>query len=162
MKAMQSRHRQPFQAFRSLAGLLMVTALCATHSAWSQQPHIAVTQNAPSANTPRSSAQIRSDIRNGSAASNLAKNPIGNMRTPMEVTDGVATMIGHYPESSKVRIVIGLTPPKMAEEEAFLKELQAPSLRTSTSGLLPSNGTSVSRLRRKMSRRWSTGQRARA
>ncbi len=44
----------------------------------------------------------------------------------MEVSNGVATMIGHYPESSKLRVVIGLTPPKMAEEEQFLKELQDP------------------------------------
>ena len=35
-------------------------------------------------------------------------------------------MIGHYPESSKLRVVIGLTPPKMAEEEQFLKALQDP------------------------------------
>ena len=44
----------------------------------------------------------------------------------MEVTNGVARMIEHYPESSKLRVVIGLTPPKMAEEEQFLKELQDP------------------------------------
>ena len=86
------------------------SSLCAgTHSALSQQS--------------KASLPIGRDLRNG-AGSNLAKAPVNNSRTPMEVTNGVATVIGHYPESSKLRIVIGLTPPKMAEEEEFLKELQ--------------------------------------
>ncbi len=86
---------QPFKALRSLAGLLAIIALCATHSAWSQQPHISAALPTPRA-----------------------------VNTPMQVMSGTVKLVEPYDPASKLRLAINITPPKMAEEEAILKELQ--------------------------------------
>ncbi|HKF46366.1 MAG TPA: protease pro-enzyme activation domain-containing protein [Terracidiphilus sp.] len=44
--------------------------------------------------------------------------------TPLEVMNGQATLAGHLPAAQKLRLVLGLQPPHMAEEEAFLVDLQ--------------------------------------
>jgi Pro-kumamolisin, activation domain/Bacterial Ig-like domain (group 3) len=44
--------------------------------------------------------------------------------TPNVVIDGTAKFVGHYNPNQMVRLVIGLQPPHMAEEEQFLEELQ--------------------------------------
>ncbi|MGB8260277.1 MAG: protease pro-enzyme activation domain-containing protein [Terracidiphilus sp.] len=44
--------------------------------------------------------------------------------TPLAVTSGEAKLVGRYPATARLRVVLGLTPPKMAEEEAFLQRLQ--------------------------------------
>jgi subtilase family serine protease len=43
--------------------------------------------------------------------------------TPSEVLNGVATRVGHYNPDQKLRLVLALRPPHMAEEEQFLAEL---------------------------------------
>jgi hypothetical protein len=44
--------------------------------------------------------------------------------TPQQVSDGTARLVGHYNPSQMLRLVFGLQPPRMAEEEQFLEELQ--------------------------------------
>jgi hypothetical protein len=44
--------------------------------------------------------------------------------TPLQVLNGVATRIGTYEQTKKLRLVIGLQHPNLAGEEAFLQELQ--------------------------------------
>ena len=44
--------------------------------------------------------------------------------TPNVVMDGTAKLVGHYNPNQMLRLVIGLQPPHMAEEEQFLEELQ--------------------------------------
>ena len=43
--------------------------------------------------------------------------------TPQPVLGGNAKLIGHYDANQKLRLVFGLQPPKMAEEEQFLQQL---------------------------------------
>jgi hypothetical protein len=47
--------------------------------------------------------------------------------TPQQLHDGTATFMGHYNSNQKLRLVIGLQHPHMAEEEQFLKELHTKS-----------------------------------
>src|SRR5271170_6950776 len=95
MQTTPFRYRQSLKALRSFAGLLAITALCATYSAWSQQPHNSATQNLPYA-----------------------------VNTPKQVMTGTATFVQPYDPASKLRLAISITAPKMAEEETLLKELQ--------------------------------------
>ena len=95
MQTIPFRYHQPFKAFRSLAGLLAIIALCATHSAWSQQPPYFDSPTHP----PRRQHAV-------------------------QVMSGTAKLVEPYDPASKLRLAINITPPKMAEEEAFLKELQ--------------------------------------
>jgi len=46
------------------------------------------------------------------------------LQTPRAVAEGTAKLAGHYNSTQKMRLVIGLKPPHMEEEEQFLKELQ--------------------------------------
>src|SRR5579863_3699905 len=43
--------------------------------------------------------------------------------TPSEVLNGTATRVGHYNPDQKLRLVLAIRPPHMAEEEQFLAEL---------------------------------------
>jgi subtilase family serine protease len=83
--------------------LLLVCVLTST-SAWAQI-HTAATDHAP-------------------AAVSLRDTPMARSRTPMEVVSGTAQLIGRYNPQSKLRLTFGLNPPKLAEEEKFLAELQ--------------------------------------
>lgn len=49
---------------------------------------------------------------------------VPSVRTPLEVVNGTATFVAHYESESKLRLTIGLSVPKAAEEEAFLRQLQ--------------------------------------
>jgi len=73
-----------------------------------------------------SAAQTPSDAINEQPPASLINMPSGQSRTPHEVLDGIAKVVGRYAPSAKLRVVLGLNPPKMAEEEKFLKELQDP------------------------------------
>jgi subtilase family serine protease len=95
MQTQPYRYRQLFKALHSMAGLLTIIALCTTHSAWSQQPHI-------------STALIQYHAVN----------------TPSQVMSGTAKLVQPYDPTSKLRLAINITPPKMAEEEELLKDLQ--------------------------------------
>ena len=44
--------------------------------------------------------------------------------TPRQVLDGSAKLVGPADAAQMLRLVIGLQPPNMAEEEQFLKDLQ--------------------------------------
>jgi len=46
---------------------------------------------------------------------------------PQAVLDGTAKPVGHLAPIQMLRVVVGLQPPHLAEEEAFLKELQTKS-----------------------------------
>jgi hypothetical protein len=95
MQTTSFRYRRSLKAFRSLAGLIAIISLCATHSAWSQQPHVSTALPAPRA-----------------------------ANTPMQVMSGTAKLVEPYDSASKLRLAINITPPKMEEEEELLKELQ--------------------------------------
>ena len=43
--------------------------------------------------------------------------------TPSKVLDGTALRVGHYNPEQKLRLVLTIQPPHMAEEEQFIKEL---------------------------------------
>lgn len=98
------RPPRPAACAWTLPGLLLVTlsmfaskpALTQTHSA---------TDNAP---------QVQ----------NLSNTAIGRSMTPKEVREGTAKLVSRYDPQNKLRLVLGLTPPKLAEEEKFLRELQ--------------------------------------
>ncbi len=45
-------------------------------------------------------------------------------QTPPAVLNGSATLVGHYNPGQVLRLVLGLQPPHMAQEEQFLQELQ--------------------------------------
>jgi hypothetical protein len=55
---------------------------------------------------------------------NLRDSPLSRSRTPQEVLNGTAKLVGHYEPGNKLRLVLGIAPPKLAEEEKFLRELQ--------------------------------------
>ena len=95
MQTTSFRYRQLLKAIRSLVGLIAIIALYATHFAWSQQPHISTALPTPRA-----------------------------VNTPMQVMSGTVKLVEPYDPASKLRLAINITPPKMAEEEEFLKELQ--------------------------------------
>jgi hypothetical protein len=44
--------------------------------------------------------------------------------TPKAVMDGTAKPVGHYNPNQMLRLVVGLQPPHMAEEEQFLRDVQ--------------------------------------
>lgn len=88
-----------------LSGVLLLLACALTSmSAWAQI-HTAASDQAP-------------------AAVNLRDTPLGRSRTPMEVANGTAKLVGRFDAQSKLRLTLGLNPPKLAEEEKFLAELQ--------------------------------------
>ena len=43
--------------------------------------------------------------------------------TPPQVLEGTAKLLGHYDPAKVLRVVFALQPPRMAEEEEFLREL---------------------------------------
>ena len=45
-------------------------------------------------------------------------------RTPQEVVNGTANLLGRHDPNAKLRLVMGLNPPKLAQEEKFLQQLQ--------------------------------------
>lgn len=57
---------------------------------------------------------------------NLENTPLGRSHTPQQVQNGAATPLGPLAPFTTLHLVFGLTPPKLAEEEQFLKELQDP------------------------------------
>jgi subtilase family serine protease len=88
-----------------LSGVLLFLACALTSvSAWAQI-HTAATDQAP-------------------AAVNLRDTPMAHSRTPLEVVSGTAKLVGRFDAQSKLRLTLGLNPPKLAEEEKFLAELQ--------------------------------------
>ena len=88
-----------------LSGVLLLLACALTSmSAWAQI-HTAATDQAPT-------------------AVNLRDTPLGHSRTPMEVVNGTAQLVSRFAAQSKIRLTLGLNPPKLAEEEKFLAGLQ--------------------------------------
>ena len=69
-------------------------------------------------------AQAHSATDHAPAPVNLKDSPLANSRTPQEVVSGTAQLLGPYAPSAKLRLVLGLNPPNMAQEEQFLRELQ--------------------------------------
>jgi len=45
-------------------------------------------------------------------------------QTPVQVLNGTAKLVSHYSPEQKLRLVLAVKPPHMAEEEQFLEELQ--------------------------------------
>ena len=84
--------------------LLLVACALTSASAWAQI-HTAATDGAP-------------------AAVSLRDSTLARARTPQEVVSGTAKLVGRLEAQSKLRLTLGLNPPKLAEEEKFLKELQ--------------------------------------
>jgi len=54
----------------------------------------------------------------------LRKTSLGRSYTPVEVLNGTAQLVGRYAPQSKMRLTLGLSRQKMAEQEKFLAELQ--------------------------------------
>jgi len=74
-----------------------------------------------------SGAALHAQARNPAPAKPevLTQVPAGHAgAAPLEVTNGQAAFAGRLAPAQKLRVVLGLRPPKMAEEEAFLVELQ--------------------------------------
>jgi hypothetical protein len=53
----------------------------------------------------------------------VVKGSLAGSQTPLSVLDGTAGLVGHYSSTRMLRLVFGLQPPHMAEEEQFLKDL---------------------------------------
>lgn len=70
------------------------------------------------------SSQVADNVGHAQPVANLNDSALGRARTPQEVLNGTARLVGRFDPNSKLRVVLGLTPPKLAEEEQFLKELQ--------------------------------------
>ena len=80
-----------------------------------QQPQVLHNHVPPAvANRQGASRELLSPIYAGSPV-------VG--QTPQSVLNGTATIVGHYNPSQMLRLVFGLQPPHMAEEEQFLKDL---------------------------------------
>ena len=99
-----SLSRSVFRAGSLSVTLLLLACALTSPSAWAQ------------ASTAAS--------RHEPAATNLRNSPIAMSRTPVEVVSGTAKLVGRYNPDSKLRLTLGLNPPKMAEEEKLLKDLQ--------------------------------------
>lgn len=55
---------------------------------------------------------------------NMVDRPFDQLHTPLQVLAGEAQLIGPYTASPKLRLVLALQPPHMAEEQQFLADLQ--------------------------------------
>lgn len=71
-------------------------------------------------------AYAQADSRNGGPVADVSERAIAQSHTPKQVLDGTARLIDRLAPATTVHLVLGLTPPKLAEEEAFLKQLQDP------------------------------------
>jgi len=69
-------------------------------------------------------AQAPAATDHAPAPVNLRNTALAHSNTPQEVTNGTAVVLGRYNPAGMLRLVLGLTPPKMAEEEEFLRQLQ--------------------------------------
>src|SRR5664279_1974710 len=70
------------------------------------------------------SSQVADKVGQAKPVTNMSETALGRARTPQEVLNGTAQLVGRFDPTSKLRVVLGLTPPKLAEEEQFLKDLQ--------------------------------------
>lgn len=68
------------------------------------------------AQSPAAAQDDRSTVRTGDLATIEGQ-------TPSRVLDGTAVRVSHYDPEKKLRLVLAVMPPHMAEEEEFLKEL---------------------------------------
>jgi len=59
-----------------------------------------------------------------SGPQNMVDRPLDQLHTPQQVLAGEAQLIGPYTASPKLRLVLALQPPHMAEEQQFLADLQ--------------------------------------
>jgi hypothetical protein len=107
----QQKHFRALIQTWTVSGTLLAASLSGiiSHQAWAQAdlkpPSVSATDHAPSVVNLRDTAQARSI-------------------TPQEVTNGTASVLGRYNPDAKLRLVLGLNPPKMQEEERFLQQLQ--------------------------------------
>ena len=69
-------------------------------------------------------AQTASATDHAPAPVSLRETPLGHSHTPTEVLNGTAKLVGRYAPQTKMRLTLGLTPQKLAEQEKFLAELQ--------------------------------------
>jgi hypothetical protein len=60
----------------------------------------------------------------GSSAAAPAQNVVVLHNTPVAVTSGSAQLMGHLDPSQMLRVVVGLQPPNLAEEQEFVAQLQ--------------------------------------
>ena len=91
----------PFRSAGVLAGLLLVLASCGISSASGQQPA----------------------IREIQGSSLPAPSERASFHTAQAVREGKATLMNHYNPSQKLRLVLNIRPPHLAEEDAFIKDL---------------------------------------
>ncbi len=107
----QQKHFRAFIPTWTVSGILFAASLSgiisqpASAQASPKAPSVTATDHAP-------------------AVVNLRDTPLARAITPQEVTNGTATLVGHYNPDAKLRLVLGLNPPKMEEEERFLRQLQ--------------------------------------
>jgi len=65
------------------------------------------------------------DLAGGATQNRTSQLPAGfTGATPLQVMNGHAILVGRLAPTQKLRLVVGLRPPHMAEEEAFLAQLQ--------------------------------------
>lgn len=71
-------------------------------------------------------AFAQADSRNGGARISSSERAAQPTHTPRQVLNGDAQLVGRVGPTTTLHLVLGLTPPKLAEEEKFLKDLQDP------------------------------------
>jgi hypothetical protein len=101
----QPKHFRTASRFWSLPGLLLAMALSGTFF---------------------SQASAQTDNPGPGSVANLNNTPLGRSHTPQQVLNGTASVLGPLAQSTTLHLVLGLTPPKMAEEEQFLQDMQDP------------------------------------
>ena len=74
-------------------------------------------------------------------------------QTPQAVIDGAARLVGRYGSNQKLRLVFGLQPPHLDEEEQFLRDLHTKGSPQFHRFLRLTSGMPVLRRRRAMNRR---------
>ncbi len=108
----------------SAAALLIILCAIAMGQAWAAPLAAVSTQTVSPGNALQKAAvALTATIKGQNAPATLSDAALVRSNTPREVVNGTAKLIGPY-RAAKLHVVLGLAPPKMAEEEAFLRQLQ--------------------------------------
>ena len=110
----------------SAATLIIFLCVIDMGRAWATPLAMTAAQTDSSSSVVRQTAVApQATVKNqNNAAVDLSDTALGRSRTPQAVLNGTAKLIGAYNRAATLHVVIGLTHPKMAEEEAFLQQLQ--------------------------------------
>ncbi len=77
------------------------------------------------------SSQVADNVGHAQPVANLNDSALGRARTPQEVLNGTARLVGRFDPNSKLRVVLGLTPPKLAKKNSSSRSYRIRSHLTS-------------------------------